>query len=453
MEAYTAGRRQSMRFKRPTFFQKDDSHEFKPTMVEIEERPIHPLGKYVFWIVIAAMVFFGFWLYFGKVDIVISARGLVIPEGDVKILQPLDTGVVSSILCKEGDFVKKGQALMEIDPSFTAPELAAKQKTLQLLEIEQERLIAVLGKKPFSPYSQKYDHTSIGTQREIYFSTMAGLKNQIEAKRAAMRKIDEEMKAVVNEKIHNESLLTIAVEKERRLVAALDIIARSDYEKAVTDIASHQNAIAQSESKLRQLNQQKRQISEELCYLEENFKTTTLKEYADKQKQGTEILSEIDKTAFRNEKQKILAPADGHISNLLFHTVGGVVTPAQKLITLVPRTAPLTVKVMVLNKDIGFIRGKMPAAIKVDTFDFQKYGLLKGEVRNIARHSTEDDKLGPVYEVFITPLENTLMVDGVRMPITSGMSLTAEIKVGKRRIIEFFVYPLIKYLDEGVKVR
>ncbi|OPY04377.1 MAG: Hemolysin secretion protein D, chromosomal [Syntrophus sp. PtaB.Bin001] len=99
------------------------------------------------------------------------------------------------------------------------------------------------------------------------------------------------------------------------------------------------------------------------------------------------------------EKQRILAPVDGHIANLLFHTVGGVVTPAQKRITLVPLTAPLTAKVMVLNKDIGFIREKMPVAIKVDTFDFHKYGLLKGEIRNIAGYSTDDEKLGPIYEV------------------------------------------------------
>jgi hemolysin D len=422
-------------------------------MVEIEEKPIHPLGKYVFWIVIGAMLFFSLWLYFGKVDIVVTARGVVIPEGDVKILQPLDTGVVSGILCKEGDFVKKGQVLMEIDPSITAPELESKQKTLQFLEIEKQRLSSTLGEKSFSPDSQKYDRDSIETQRELYLSTRAGLDKQIESKRAELGRIDEERKATVSEKAHNESLLAIALDREQRLSAVLDIIAKSEYEKAVTDIAAYRNAIAQAESKLLQLNHQKRQIAEDLGYLQENFKTATLKEYADKQKQGTEIRSEIDQTSFRNEKQRILAPVDGHIANLLFHTVGGVVTPAQKLITLVPLTAPLTAKVMVLNKDIGFIREKMPVAIKVDTFDFQKYGLLNGEIRNIARHSTDDEKLGPVYEVFITPLEKTLMVDGVKTPIVSGMSLTAEIKVGKRRIIEFFVYPLIKYLDEGVKVR
>jgi hemolysin D len=116
-------------------------------------------------------------------------------------------------------------------------------------------------------------------------------------------------------------------------------------------------------------------------------------------------------------------------------------------------SAPLTIKATVLNKDIGFIKEGMPVSIKVDAFDFQKYGILDGVTRNIAKHSIEDEKQGLVYEVYVNPLTTHLMVDGVKTPIASGMSLTAEIKVGKRRIIEFFIYPLIKYLDEGIKVK
>jgi hemolysin D len=100
-----------------------------------------------------------------------------------------------------------------------------------------------------------------------------------------------------------------------------------------------------------------------------------------------------------------------------------------------------------------FLKDGMPVSVKIDTFDFQKYGILKGTVRNVSKHSIEDEKLGPVYEVFVNLIETTLMVEGKHVPITSGMSLTAEIKISKRRIIEFFIYPLIKYLDQGIKVR
>jgi hemolysin D len=412
-------------------FRKDDVHEFKPTMAEIEEQPTSPLKRVIFWVVVATIVFFGVWMYFGKVDVVVSARGLVIPEGDVKILQPLDTGVVSAILCREGDFIKKDQVLMEIDPSMTAPDLESKEKSFKYLELEKQRLNATIGKGGFNPDSKNNDRESIVTQKELYQSSLAGLRKQLEAKQAELNRTDEEAKSAVKDRTYNASLLELAKDKEKRLKAVVDIIPRNDYEKAVNEVLTYENNVGQLTHKLEGLAQQRSQLLSELDYIKENFRTTVLKEYSDKHKLSV----------------------DGYVSNLYFHTIGGVVTPAQKLMTVVPRSAPLVIKATVLNKDIGFVKEGMPVSVKIDTFDFQKYGILKGVVRNISKHSTEDEKLGPVYEVFIDPINTTLLVEGKQVPMTSGMSLTAEVKVSKRRIIEFFIYPLVKYLDEGIKVR
>ena len=422
-------------------------------MAEIEEEPTSPLGRLVFWVIVAAIVFFALWMCLAKVDVVVSARGMVIPEGDVKILQPLDTGVVSAILCREGDFVKKGQVLMEIDPSITAPELESKRKSFQYLELEKMRLAASLGKGAFKPDSKTHDAESIKTQNELYRSSVEGLRKQLDAKKAELAKVEEDMKSTSKDKTYNESLLELARDREKRLKAVADIISKNEYEKALNDVLTYKNNVEQSGHKLEGLAQQKNQITQEIAYITENFRTTTLKEYSDKHKVATEIGAEIEKTSFRNEKQRILSPVDGYISNLYFHTIGGVVTPAQKLMTVVPYNAPLVIKATVLNKDIGFVKDGMPVSVKIDTFDFQKYGILKGTVRNVSKHSTEDEKLGPVYEVFINPIDTTMLVEGRQVRINSGMSLTAEIKVSKRRIIEFFIYPLIKYLDEGIKVR
>jgi hemolysin D len=399
------------------------------------------------------MVFFCTWMCFGKIDVVVSARGLVIPEGDVKILQPLDTGVVSAILCREGDFVKKGQVLMEIDPSMTAPEAESKRKSLHYLELEKMRMKASLGKGGFNPDKKVHDAESIRTQRELHQSSVEGLKKQLDAKKAELGKVEEDIKSAAKDKAYNAALLGIAQDKEKRLKAVVDIISRNEYEKALNDVLTHSNNVEQLTHKLEGLNQQKIQLQNELGYVSDNFRTTTLKEYSDTHKQATGISAELEKTSFRNEKQRILSPVDGYVSNLYFHTIGGVVTPAQKLMTVVPFNAPLVIKATVLNKDIGFVKDGMPVSVKIDTFDFQKYGILKGTVRNVSKHSTDDEKLGPIYEVFINPIDTTLLVEGKQVPMTSGMSLTAEIKISKRRIIEFFIYPLIKYLDEGIKVR
>ena len=115
---------------------KDDFHEFKPLLVEIEESPVSPIGRSIFWIIVAVILFTVLWLYFGKVDVVISARGKVIPDGEVKVLQPLETGVVDNILVKEGDFVKKGQTVMEIDPATVLPQLESSQQNLGQIQME-----------------------------------------------------------------------------------------------------------------------------------------------------------------------------------------------------------------------------------------------------------------------------------------------------------------------------
>jgi hemolysin D len=432
---------------------RDDAHEFLPTMAEIEERPASLLGRFIFWIIIVTLAFFGTWMYVGKVDVVVSARGIVIPEGDIKILQPLDTGVVSSILCKEGDFVRKDQVLMEVDPSITVPELESKRKTLRLLELEQSRLRATAEMTPFVPDSRGHDRDSLTIQKEIHASAVAAQETQLQAKRAELARTRQELQSTAKERTYNEAMLKASQDKEKRLAPVLDIIARAEYEKVEADVLTYGNAVERLAHKVQELRHDEERLKNEITSLAESFRSTNFKEHAERQKQSTEIRAEIDKTSFRNEKQRILSPVEGHISNLYVHTVGGVVTPAQKLMAVVPANAPLVVKAQVLNKDIGFVKQGMPVTIKVDTFDFQKYGTLSGVVRNVSKHSTDDEKLGPLYEVFISADATELWVDGQKRSITSGMSLTAEIKVGTRRIIEFFIYPLIKYLDEGIKVR
>ena len=166
-----------------------------------------------------------------------------------------------------------------------------------------------------------------------------------------------------------------------------------------------------------------------------------------------ELEASKEQIEFSNINQKITAPVDGYVDKLMVHTIGGVVTPAQELIALTPADIPLLIKATVLNKDIGFIKPDMPVSIKIDTYDFQKYGLLHGKVKSISQNSIENEELGPVYEIYITLDKNTLIIDGKEQKISTGMTLNAEIEIGKRRIIEFFIYPAIKYFDESIKLR
>ncbi|MDD3598029.1 HlyD family type I secretion periplasmic adaptor subunit [Sulfuricurvum sp.] len=434
-------------------FHTKDKHEFTPLLVEIEERPTSPLGRSLLWSLFAFLTISLLWLFLAKIDVVVSARGKVIPVGEIKTLQPVETGVIGSILVKEGQSVKKGEVLMEIDPSVTQSDLESKQKNLSLLELEIERLDAQINDRAFHPSSTCQDTAAIATQQMMYTSGKLAYDQQRQVLQEQIRQNNEATETAKADLSRLKQLLASAKDHEARLKEVLDIIAKKEYEDAKNQRIEYQeqltmkeHVIAQSQGKLNELNQQLHLVTQE-------YRNKLLTDLTQKSKEATSLRTEVETIAFRNAKQQIIAPVDGYVGKLLVHTVGGVVTPAEKLLTLIPKGVPLIIQATVLNQDIGFITKEMEAAIKVDTFDFQKYGLLHGTVKHIADDAIDDEKLGPVYEITIDPKETTLKVEGKELTINPGMSVTAELKVGKRRVIEFFIYPMIKYLDEGLSVR
>lgn len=429
----------------------DDSHEFKPVLSEIEDSPVSPLGRFTFWIIVSIMIITVLWLTLGKVDIVVSARGLVIPDGEAKIIQPLDTGVISKILVKEGDFVKEGQPLMEIDPATTEPELESVQKNLEDTLLEIKRLNATADGNEFDTTNETSETAII--QQNLYNASISAIKNKVEGKKIDLSKTQDELNAAKAELSAKNQILGAKIDQEKRMKNVLDIIAYDDYQNIINEIKTLNAEVIKLNYKIKELNSQKIQILKEINAIEEEFKAENLEKLADKTKAANELKSNADQIIFRNTKQTITSPCNGYVDKLFIHTIGGVVTPAQQLFAITPSDTPLLIKATVLNQDIGFVKEGMNVSVKIDTFNFQKYGMIEGEVKTVSKNSIQDEKLGPVYEVYITPLTHTLKVEGKDEPIRTGMSLSAEINVGKRRIIEFFIYPLIKYLDEGMSVR
>ena len=332
----------------------DDSHEFKPILAEIEDSPINPIGNTMFWLIMLFILIAGFWMYFGKVDIVVTARGIVIPTGEEKLVQSLDKGVITTIAVKEGEYVTKDQIVTIITPAEHEPGLE-------------------------------------------------------------LNNVREEEAKIVEQLADTRSKYKIALDTKSRLETVRDILPAARYDdaaKEVTELSHNINALSAS-------------------------------------------LSEIKNKRVQLEKQKqiLKAPIDGYVNTIFVHTIGGVVTPAEKIMTIVPKDAKLQIKAQVLNQDVGFIESDMPVSIKVDTYNFQKYGILNGIVTIVSPNSVKDENLGDIYEVYIEPKNTTLMVEGKEQKIKYGMTTTNEIKIGKRRIIEFFIYPLIKYMDESIKVR
>jgi hemolysin D len=434
-------------------FHTKDKHEFKPLLVEIEDRPLNPLGRMLLWTIIAFIILGSLWLYIGKIDIVVSARGKVIPYGEVKVLQPIETGVISKLLVKEGEEVKKGQVLVEIDPSVTETNLVSKQKNLELLEIETSRLMALIEGKAFITPPNCEDPDLLSTQRLIFQTSRQGFKQQQLLIKKQILQIQEQIESAMVDvsrlRQHSENTKI----REANLLEVIDIIARSEYDDTHKEVIEYEEQIRMKEHGVTQLNEQLNELDEKYLLITQDYQNKLLEELTLKRKEATLLKVEIESIEFKKAKQRITSPVDGYVTKLMVHTIGGVVTPAEKIISIVPKDVPLVIKATVLNQDIGFIKEGMDSALKIDTFNFQKYGLIPAEVIHISDDAIEDEKLGSIYEVYLKPKKEFLMVKGEKVYLNSGMSVTAELKVGKRRVIEFFIYPLIQYLDEGMSVR
>lgn len=432
----------------------NDSYEFKPALCEIEEAPTSPLGRFMFWTIVSLIVVSCLWLFFGKIDIVVTARGIVIPEGDAKIIQPLETGIVKQIFVKEGDFVKKGQILVEIDASATDAQLRTAVKNLEHTKLEAKRLKADGTSSEFSPSvtnPEMKEESEI--QQRLHHENLTALQSEIAAKNNEITQLKMQINSAEAQKRDYEFQLKNAREKERKLSEVADIIAYNNYLDAKEKSKSLEESFNRTDSEIRRLKSQIAGVQNEISRLNADFKARNLTTLSEVQKRINELEANREQVDFSNKNQKISAPCDGYIDKLMIHTTGGVVTPAQELIALTPAQMPLIIKAKVLNQDIGFIKEGMPVSVKIDTFDFQKYGILHGVVKSVSQNSIEDENLGQVYEIYVTPNEDTLVVNGHEQKISSGMTLSAEIEIGERRIIEFFIYPLIKYLDEGISVR
>ncbi|NVZ67266.1 HlyD family type I secretion periplasmic adaptor subunit, partial [Pseudomonas gingeri] len=164
-------------------------------------------------------------------------------------------------------------------------------------------------------------------------------------------------------------------------------------------------------------------------------------------------MQELTKARYQEARTLLTAPVDGTVQQLAVHTVGGVVTPAQQLMVIVPREQPVEVEAMLENKDIGFVHAGQAVTVKVETFTFTKYGTVEGELISVSNDAIEDEKRGLIYSSRIRLKTDHLRVAGQDVMLSPGMSVTAEVKTDQRRVIDYFLSPLQQHRDESLRER
>ena len=383
-------------------------------------------------------------------DVVVSAQGKVIPSGEIKILKPLESGVVSKIFVKESDRVKKGDILIQIDPTVTDASLSSKQDDLAVIDSDIFLLEALINESNLSKDQLNKLNSS---QLSLYNSQKQILASTYESNKAKLNSAKLDIKANESEVNRLSLLLGKEEEAKTRLQKVLDLIAKKEYEEISKNIINLKEQKDIALYRLKESNKKLEEIIEENEKAIKTIKSSWIETYLNKEKEKRELSAQINAILFSNKIQQIKSPVDGFVGKLLIHTKGGVVSPNDNLISIVPSDAPLIIKANVLNKDIGFLKLGQEVAVKIDTFSSQKYGLLHGNIIEISKDAIEDERLGLIYEIKIKPKNLDIRVDGEIKQLEIGMSVMAEVKTGKRRVIELFIYPIIKYMDEGLSVR
>lgn len=436
-------------------------YEFLPAAEEIVETPAAPLGALVVWLVTLLLIVALAWSYFGRIDIVAVANGKISTEGSTKIIQPAVSGVVTNINVHEGQRVKKGETLLALDKTTAEKDVATVNQSLNTARVERDilRRLAVGGntdeiinnadlpdetKAMLRQFASS--QTALSAARQQAASGMiSNYQQQLQFNQQAKNQLETNAQNLKNRKAEIEKQLPSAnpVDKLRLQNELSNIDQRIT--SADSAVLGQNQQLLQSQSALTQAqNQSQTQIAETNSAFSNQIIAA--------EKRIIELENNLVKAKQILAQTTITAPADGTVLSLTVKTIGGVVNAGQQLVQIVPEKVPLYVDAALDNQDVGFVKPGQRVVVKVATYPFQRYGYLEGIVENISPDAIQDDKKGLIYKAKIK-LNDDKSSKQNQLKLLPGMNISAEITTGQRRIIEFFLDPLMTKADESLKVR
>lgn len=434
--------------------------EFLPAALEILETPANPAGRALALVLSAFFAIAVAWATLGEIDIVAIAQGRIVPVGGIKQVQPREIGNVRAIYVSDGQHVTPGELLIELDPTDSEVDKDQLQRERMEAVVEVARLTAYVnglrGKSPnYNPPSDGIDPAVVAMHRSQLLADLAAFESETAA-------LDSEL----SRRIADRAAIQAEVEKIRELIPLLSEREASLYQllkNGHTPKPVWQEAKTQLIEAQHNLTIQGHRLSEAESGMEAAVKERS-RIVASRQQEAYRDLSEarknlaqsdlaLRKALNRESLHQLRASVSGTVQQLAVHTVGGVVQPAEVLMIIVPDDVKLEVRGQVLNKDSGFVVVGQQAEIKLEAFNFTKYGTIDGEVTSISSDAVENEDLGLVYDTRIALATDVIRADGRDIRLTPGMSVTIEIKTGKRKIIEFLLSPLQRYQDESIRER
>jgi len=429
--------------------------EFLPAVLEIQQAPPSPIGRAILWTILAVFTAGVLWATFGWIDIVATAQGKIIPSGYSKVIQPYETGVIAAIHVQNGQSVRQGDVLIDLDSTLNRADHDRALNEYRAAKVEAARLRALIAGSPTFEAPPDGDPQYVLLQRQLLRDQLA----EFQARAASAQHLIDQRKAAFDQTRENirrlEATVPMDTERAEAIKKLLDYQAasRMDFLQAevqridkIQELAGQRKKLMQDQSALAE-TQNKYQV------LVSEFQQSKQMELSTTETKVASLAQDVTKAGQRADFQRLTAPIDGVVQQLAVHTVGGVVTPAQVLLIVVPQDHPVEVEAQVENKDVGFVKAGQVVEVKVETFTFTLYGTIPGKVLSVSDDAAPIEKVGSVYPTRVSMDRATIQLEGKQVPLSPGMAVTVEIKTGKRRVIEYLLSPLLKSVQESLRER
>lgn len=421
-----------------------DEAAFLPAALALQETPVHPAPRRSLWAIMALFTLALAWSWFGQLDIVAVAPGRIIVSDRSKIVQPLEPGIVKAIHVKDGDVVQAGELLIELDPTGAVADSRTVAEQARAAAAEAARTRALLD----ALQGQALRPAPEDPQRQAEWSDVQAHLARLDAE-AARREAEA---VTVQQTIAKlDAMLPLARQREADFQALTQqgfVSGHAGQDRTRERIELERDLATQQARLLeaRAASAETRQARQ--AYLAEIRRS--LNERLTKAGQDLAQLGPQQSKAQNEEARlRLTAPVTGTVQQLAVHTAGGVVTQAQPLLVIVPSGAEVTAEVMLENKDIGFVREGQEAQVKVDTFTFTRYGLVPATVLRVTSDAVNDEKRGAIFPATLRLQREVMDIDGKPVRLAPGMTVSAEVKVGRRRVIEFLLSPLQRRVQES----
>ncbi|WP_152222308.1 HlyD family type I secretion periplasmic adaptor subunit [Pseudomonas sp. SCB32] len=434
--------------------------QFLPAALSLQEQPVHPAARYIKWAIMAFSALALLWACLGEIDVVATAQGKIVPSGKTKVIQPSEVAVVRNIHVYDGQQVKAGDLLVELDASQTGADVERLKTDLKAARIDAARAAALLESIRSGQPPQSLDSRLLGVSEEERQAAQLWLQGQY----LELRSNVDQAQAMIDQRAAEIRAAQATVESLRKTLPIAEQLA-GDYKRLLERnfVAKHawlekeqalldqQRELAVQQARVLEMDASQREAEQRRESVIAQTRRAMLDLQHESEQKAAGLAQELLKAEQRDRLTRLTAPVDGTVQQLAIHTNGGVVTEAQPLI--VPRDQPVEVEAMLENKDIGFVRPGQEVEIKVETFTFTKYGVVHGRVISISDDAIEDEKRGLLYSMRIQLGQNHIRVGDRDIPLTPGMAVSAEVKTDKRKVIEYFLSPLKQYVDESLVER